>query len=73
MLLGQIDRKQRYFKIENLHFPHWEKRDDPLSDTILDGELVIDIDPKTGAVSGRGGGTVKLIIASVGNAAILRL
>ncbi|KLT46503.1 putative mRNA guanylyltransferase [Cutaneotrichosporon oleaginosum] len=42
-----IDRKQRYFNIENLHFTHWERLDDPLTDTILDGELVIDIDPRT--------------------------
>ena len=49
--LMQIDRKQRYFFIENLHFPHWEKEDHPLTDTILDGELVIDVDPKTGIVS----------------------
>ncbi|KAK1924672.1 mRNA capping enzyme, catalytic domain-containing protein [Papiliotrema laurentii] len=42
-----IDRKQRYFKVEALHFPHWERTDQPLRDTILDGELVLDIDPKT--------------------------
>ena len=49
-LMGQIDRKQRYFSISDLHFPHWERRDDPLTDTILDGELVIDLDPKSGQV-----------------------
>lgn len=37
--------------MENLHFPHWEQNDNPLEDTILDGELVIDVDPKTGQVS----------------------
>jgi mRNA guanylyltransferase len=37
--------------VENLHFPHWEDADTPLSDTILDGELVIDVDPATGNVS----------------------
>ncbi|BEI85152.1 hypothetical protein CcaverHIS002_0505530 [Cutaneotrichosporon cavernicola] len=42
-----IDRKQRYFSIQNLHFTHWERPNDPLADTILDGELVIDIDPLT--------------------------
>ncbi|GMK55809.1 hypothetical protein CspeluHIS016_0208650 [Cutaneotrichosporon spelunceum] len=42
-----IDRKQRYFHIDNLHFTHWERQNDPLTDTILDGELVIDIDPRT--------------------------
>lgn len=44
----QIDRKQRYFAIEDLHFTHWERPDDPLTDTLLDGELVIDIDPRSG-------------------------
>lgn len=52
LMSKQIDRKQRYFKVEDLHFPHWERKDDPLTDTILDGELVIDIDPETGTVSG---------------------
>lgn len=44
----QIDRKQRYFFQDGLHFTHWERVDDPLTDTVLDGELVIDIDPRTG-------------------------
>ncbi|WWD15737.1 hypothetical protein CI109_100159 [Kwoniella shandongensis] len=44
-----IDRKQRYFSIQDLHFPHWENINNPLGETLLDGELVIDIDPKTGA------------------------
>ncbi|KAL1411190.1 Dcp1p-Dcp2p decapping enzyme complex alpha subunit [Vanrija albida] len=43
-----IDRKQRYFLIEDLHFTHWERLDDPLTDTLLDGELVIDVDPQSG-------------------------
>lgn len=41
-----IDRKQRYFLIDNLHFTHWQSDTDPLTDTILDGELVIDIDSR---------------------------
>ncbi|KAK8869987.1 hypothetical protein IAR55_000557 [Kwoniella newhampshirensis] len=44
-----IDRKQRYFSVQDLHFPHWENINNPLGETLLDGELVIDIDPKTGA------------------------
>ncbi|ORY25741.1 putative mRNA guanylyltransferase [Naematelia encephala] len=43
-----IDRKQQFYQVDNLHFPHWERASDPLTDTVLDGELVIDIDPKTG-------------------------
>jgi hypothetical protein len=49
-LTSQIDRKQRFFSVTDLHFPHWERIDDPLGETILDGELVIDIDPKTHVV-----------------------
>ncbi|KAK4689966.1 mRNA guanylyltransferase, partial [Tremellales sp. Uapishka_1] len=44
-----IDRKQRYFSVHDLHFPHWENQDAPLDDTILDGELVLDVDPRSGA------------------------
>lgn len=52
----QIDRKKDFYFIEGLHFPHWDaaKRQGPdrlLSNTVLDGELVIDIDPATGEVS----------------------
>lgn len=50
MCAPQIDRKQRFFRIRDIHFPHWERPEDPLSESILDGELVIDIDPKTGQV-----------------------
>jgi len=46
----QVDRKQRFFQVQDLHFPHWENPDMPLVDTVLDGELVIDIDPITGSV-----------------------
>lgn len=47
----QIDRKQRFFKIQGLYFAHWENRSAFLGETLLDGELVIDIDPISGAVS----------------------
>ncbi|KAI9638508.1 putative mRNA guanylyltransferase [Dioszegia hungarica] len=43
-----IDRKQRYFSVQGLRFPHWERKDQPLTDTIFDGELVVDIDSSTG-------------------------
>ncbi|EIW69489.1 hypothetical protein TREMEDRAFT_62350 [Tremella mesenterica DSM 1558] len=42
-----IDRKQRYFRIQDLHFPHWEKADQPLQETLLDGEMVLDYDSRT--------------------------
>lgn len=43
-----IDRKDEFFLIENITFPHFENPNRLLKDTILDGELVIDVDPKTG-------------------------
>ena len=52
---SQIDRRQRYYKVPGLHLPHWENRDEPLTDTLIDGELVYDIDPNTKKV-----GTVTL-------------
>ena len=45
----QVDRKQRYFQIRGLVFPHWEDASTVLVDTLIDGELVMDVDPKTGA------------------------
>lgn len=47
---SQVDRNEHFFGVEGLHFPHWENADIPLIDTVLDGELVIDIDPATGQV-----------------------
>ncbi|ORX39688.1 hypothetical protein BD324DRAFT_227683 [Kockovaella imperatae] len=42
-----LDRKEQFYKVSGLHFPYWESPDLPLRDTIIDGELVIDEDPKT--------------------------
>lgn len=35
--------------MDGLNFPHWENGDAPLTDTVVDGELIIDVDPKSGA------------------------
>lgn len=35
--------------MDGLNFAHWERLSDPLTDTVIDGELVIDVDPATGA------------------------
>ncbi|KAH9466871.1 hypothetical protein MJO28_000519 [Puccinia striiformis f. sp. tritici] len=43
-----IDRKDEFFLIDNITFPHYDNPNRLLKDTILDGELVIDVDPKTG-------------------------
>lgn len=42
-----IDRHNTYREIGGFWFPHHERRDQPLRDTIVDGELVIDVDPAT--------------------------
>lgn len=51
--LVQIDRKNTYRQIGNLVFPHWNLQAGPgalCNSTIIDGELVCDIDRKTGEV-----------------------
>jgi hypothetical protein len=50
---AQIDRKNTYRQINNLVFPHWNPQAGPgalCNSTIIDGELVCDIDRKTGEV-----------------------
>ncbi|OJA18766.1 hypothetical protein AZE42_01650 [Rhizopogon vesiculosus] len=42
-----IDRHNDYYEVPGFWFPHYEKREEPLKDTIVDGELVIDVDPVT--------------------------
>jgi len=43
----QIDRHNKYYNQSGLFFPHHENPVNPLRDTLLDGELVIDVDPRT--------------------------
>jgi len=42
-----IDRKNDYYELSGLFFPHHENPQLPLQDTIVDGELVYDVDPRT--------------------------
>lgn len=42
-----IDRKNAYRSVPNLYFPHYEDKTRPLGHTLLDGELVLDVDPNT--------------------------
>ncbi|KAJ7343323.1 mRNA capping enzyme, catalytic domain-containing protein [Mycena albidolilacea] len=42
-----IDRKNEYYYLEGLYFPHHKNPQLPLQDTIVDGELVYDVDPQT--------------------------
>lgn len=46
-----VDRKEDYYQNFNLSFPHQDGPQYNHSNTVLDGELVIDVDPKTGNVS----------------------
>lgn len=50
-LLLQIDRKGDFYENDNVVFPHQDGPAYLHSNTILDGELVTDTDPRTGKVS----------------------
>lgn len=41
----QIDRHNTYYEVSGFWFPHPDRPRDSLMDTILDGELVIDVEP----------------------------
>jgi mRNA guanylyltransferase len=43
----QIDRKNEYRELTGFVFPHHEDMRKQLKNTIVDGELVIDVDPAT--------------------------
>lgn len=43
----QIDRHNNYYQQDGLYFPHYEQLRMPLRNTLIDGELVVDIDPVT--------------------------
>ncbi|KAJ7510033.1 mRNA capping enzyme, catalytic domain-containing protein [Mycena galericulata] len=42
-----IDRKNDYYELQGLFFPHHENPQMPLQNTVVDGELVFDVDPRT--------------------------
>lgn len=42
-----IDRENSIFCVRNLTFPHRKDMDKHLSNTLLDGEFVMDVDPNT--------------------------
>jgi hypothetical protein len=43
----QIDRHNDYRELQGFFFPHHERPEMPLRSSLLDGELVVDVDPKT--------------------------
>lgn len=49
----QVDRKNDVYQVYWLTFPHQDGEEFNHSNTVLDGEFVIDVDPVTGAVSFR--------------------
>ncbi|KAM5534049.1 hypothetical protein V8D89_012230 [Ganoderma adspersum] len=46
-MLYLIDRHNSYRQLTGLYFPHHADPRNPLRDTLVDGELVIDVDPHT--------------------------
>ncbi|KAJ7219430.1 mRNA capping enzyme, catalytic domain-containing protein [Mycena pura] len=42
-----VDRKNDYYELQGLFFPHHENPQTPMLNTVVDGELVYDIDPRT--------------------------
>jgi hypothetical protein len=46
----QVDRKERFYLNLNYTFPHYENSDHTLKNTVLDAELVIDVNRETGEV-----------------------
>lgn len=42
-----LDRENSVFSVHNLQFPHRKNHDQHLSNTLLDGEFVMDVDPNT--------------------------
>lgn len=49
-VLIQIDRKEDFYRNDGLTFPHQDGPEFNHSNTLLDGELVIDVDPRSGTV-----------------------
>lgn len=43
----KIDRHNTYREISGIYFPHHENPMVPLRSSLVDGELVIDVDPRT--------------------------
>ena len=43
----QIDRHNSYRQLNGLYFPHHEDPRMPLRNSLVDGELVVDVDPHT--------------------------
>jgi len=46
-MYSQIDRHNTYRELTGFYFPHYEDPRKPLRSTIVDGELVVDVDPRT--------------------------
>jgi mRNA guanylyltransferase len=49
--LFKIDRKNIYRQLQGMFFPHYANKTLPLGYTLIDGELILDKDPASGAVS----------------------
>jgi len=45
--LYQLDRHNNYYQLDGFYFPHHEIPRLPLKNSVIDGELVLDVDPQT--------------------------
>ena len=43
----QLDRHNNYYQLDGFYFPHHEDPRLPLKNSLVDGELVVDVDPQT--------------------------
>ena len=51
LTVHQLDRHNNYHQLEGFYFPHHEDPRLPLKNSLIDGELVVDVDPQTQRVS----------------------
>ncbi|KAF9645289.1 mRNA capping enzyme, alpha subunit [Thelephora ganbajun] len=42
-----LDRHNNYYQLDGFYFPHYEDPRVPLKNSLIDGELVLDVDPQT--------------------------
>ena len=69
----QLDRHNNYHRLEGFYFPHHEDPRVPLKNSLVDGELVLDVDPQTKKVREpllSLPGSLTLNVISIGNFAV---
>jgi hypothetical protein len=51
LISAKVDRREDYYQNFNITFPHQDGLEFNQKNTVLDGELVIDVDQRTGQVT----------------------